>query len=411
MTRSGRWASQLLVFAVLATGSVASARGKSKEDVSPPAPEKPPLTLSLSLKEAGPDEPWELSVKNASSEPIALLSDARLVWFEVAQPGGKKPHVCRISERDLPADSSAGQKKELKPGESATRTLDPRFYCFNPGNQDVLVPTAQVTPHYGFPSKTKARWSRGKRVEEKLPDTAPFVARPASNDSTLGPAKNVEGDPVVLDARYAVWSTEPEEPKDEPVLQVVRGSDAETERSVTATIRLKNPTEHKLRLYFRRALLSFKVLSLKGAAECPADPDSRNPDRGAFTSVPSGGSITVTSRVVEMCPRGTFAESGLYLVSAELAAPNDGGDFGFDAFTGTLKSSRPAPVRVRRTLHLEYNRPTTRGPSGAPVPGMPPGTPPPPGMPPGMPIQPFPAAPAPPPPADSPPPPPPPPGQ
>ncbi len=316
-------------------------------------------------------------MQNSSQVPVRLVHDPRLLWFEVERPGKGKPKTCKLPATDAPRNGP-NARRVLQPGEFALQAVDPRFYCFAPGKQDVLVPTAQVTPHYGFENKA-TRKKKAKKASEANPAAGPppHVAQPLDDASPVGPLKNVQGDPLILDARYAEWSEEPEPPKNEPSLEIVRGSDAETERSVTATVRLRNTTGERMKIYFRRDALTFKVLAMQGQVECTTDDGSKNPDRGAFLGLAPGGSTSVTTRLVELCPRGTFSESGLYQIHARLRATSDGSDFGFEAYTGTLETRKPATVRIRKTLHLipVALRPSAAAP-GAPAPGNP-GPPPP----------------------------------
>jgi hypothetical protein len=363
-----------------------------------PAPAKPPIDLRVSITESGPDEKWVLKVQNTSGAPARVGDDMRFLWFEVTKAGQAKPKVCKLPADMVPAAVPSHHERELAAGDTIVHQFDPRFYCFSAAKQEILVPSAQVTPHYGFPPKTKARWVKGKRVEEKL-DEAPYIAAPVDAQG-LGPRKELIGDPVVLDPRYAAWagtpgedpSTDEDEP-DQPELAMLRGSDAKTEMNVTAVVRVRNPTHQKLVIFLRRELITFQVLTPQGQVSCDAEPDERNPDRRAFRSVPPGGSVKLTSRLVELCERGTFAEPALYLVKAEFRAPSDGGEYGLDAFTGTLKTPVPATVRVRKPIEIVRNVPARA--AGAP------NAPPPPGAPPQMaiPPAPVPPPPAPPPPA------------
>jgi hypothetical protein len=151
-----------------------------------------------------------------------------------------------------------------------------------------------------------------------------------------------------------------------PVLEMVRGSDASNERSTTASVRLRNPTGAPVTVYVRRSLLSFDVLGPQGRVRCGAGGESRNPVRRAFTRLPPGRSTTLVTRLVEVCPRGTFAKQGLYWVGAELGANVDGADVGLHAFTGTLRSARPVSVRVRHTIRLFPSVPGNRTPRETP---------------------------------------------
>jgi len=149
-----------------------------KKEKAPEAPALPPVSLRLELSESGPDEQWRLKIENTSSGRVRVTDELRLLWLEVAVPGEAKPKVCKLPAELLPAGPTENTTEELGPGESLVHRLDPRFYCFSPDKQETLVPAAQVTPHYGWPSKTKRVYRKGHVEEEKLPDVAPFVAEP-----------------------------------------------------------------------------------------------------------------------------------------------------------------------------------------------------------------------------------------
>jgi len=362
--------------ALLLASAAATARSSPPPPVAPPLPA---VEVRLSVSESGPDEQWQLKLENVSDTKVRVADEPRLLWFEVVLPG-QKPRTCRLPDDLFPKTTSEKSTKELTPGESLVRRIDPRFYCFSATHQETLVPGAQVTPHFGWPSKAKPKWHKG-HVEEKLSGEPPFAVEPVGSES-LGPAKNLVGDPVVLDSRYAVWSTGPAESEtkadeegEEPAVEIVRGSDARDEMAVTATVRVKNPGRSRVTVFVRRELLTFQVMTPKGSMTCASEPDKRNPDRRAFTTLSPHGSMTLVSRLVEFCPRGTFATPGLYLVRAQLDADVDGSDYGLDAFTGTLQTEKPVTVRVRRAIQIVPNRRLLQGGApGAPsvaVQGMP----------------------------------------
>ena len=92
-----------------------------------------------------------------------------------------------------------------------------------------------------------------------------------------------------------------------------------------------------------------------GTVTCDAEPDQRLPERQAFERIKSGGALSVTSRLVELCPSGTLARPGLYLVHARFDANQRGDDFNLDAFVGRVVSLSPAAVRIR-TGELPFQR-------------------------------------------------------
>ncbi|HEX7670051.1 MAG TPA: hypothetical protein VF395_10730, partial [Polyangiaceae bacterium] len=214
MGQGARYLANVAFSAALVSASAtakSATPASTKASASVNVPDRPPVALKVALTDSGPDDEWELTVQNASSVPIRLFDDPRLLTLEVMTPG-KKPITCKLPDELFPKAPTDAATKTLKPGDSVHHKLDPRFYCFSPGAQQVLLPSAQVTPHYGFPTQTRKRWKAGKQIEEKLPETEPFVAEPLDSDaasSDLGPAKNGTGDPIVLDARYAAWSDRP----------------------------------------------------------------------------------------------------------------------------------------------------------------------------------------------------------
>jgi hypothetical protein len=334
------------------------------------AADAPSVQVKLSVTEAGPGQPWQLKLENTSSAPVRVVDDARLLWFDVTIPG-QKPKTCRLPDDVFPKSADA-PPNELVPGGTITHDIDPRFYCFSPGRQEILVPSAQITPHYGWANAPKHGWSKHAADPATKP---PFVAEPGRT-STATPVKDLVADTLVLDTRYAPWSADlasdtADPDDDDPAIEMVRGSDASTEPSVTATVRVRNPTASRVTVFVRRELLTFEVMSPSGTVNCVSEPDQRNPDRRAFTTLGPHGSMTIVSRLVELCARGTFSKAGLYVVHARLDAEADGSDFGLDAFVGSLHTLRPTTVRVRHTIHLTPNRTMAAGASGGGGAGQP----------------------------------------
>src|SRR5689334_13012192 len=87
-------------------------------------PEKPPVPLRLKVTEAGPEERWHVSVQNVSSVPVRLFADPRVLWFEVSQPGDKKPKVCKLPDDLFPKEPLLKGVKELRPGDSWEEGID-----------------------------------------------------------------------------------------------------------------------------------------------------------------------------------------------------------------------------------------------------------------------------------------------
>jgi len=342
--------------------------------------------LRFEIVEVGPSKHWALALINRGSDPMTVAFDPRLLTLEVAPPPDPKakkpakPRICRLPDELRPTRADAAYTTALAPGHGLVEEFDPRLYCLPQGGVSPLVAGSQISATIGWPVKTKTVWQRGKRVEEVLPQTPPFVARvePAAQAKDAGAEPSDQTDAAAGDAGGEIVMTDSADqqqghPHDEGIkelhstpfalgndyapppkpvvpglaLEVTQGSDALSEAQATVTVRLSNHGSTQADVYFRRELLTFGVSSVDGSELCEPGPDDRAPDRQAFTHLAPGGSISVTSRLAEMCPKDTFARPGLYLVQSGFDGEVSGAEFGFDGFVGHLSSDRAATVRVR----------------------------------------------------------------
>jgi hypothetical protein len=347
--------SAVLLSLGLTTARSAVADGKAE----PEETAAPPVTgLDLRVREHGPGRPWTMELANRGEDGAWVAADPRLLWFDVQVPGKKKKTTCKLPSELFPKHADARTLLLLDPGEGVEQRFDPRLFCFDAGGQWQLVPGALVTPHFGWPEKKKTVWKHGKRVEETPKQSPPFVAKPATEDGggksdESNGLKQLDAEPFALRSDYAEWSrtkvdADKKPPDDTPLeMTTVQGSDAEAERNATVRITLKNRSKHSVTVYFRRELVSYEVMRPDGLATCDPQPDLRAPDRQGFTHIGAGHSITVVSRLVEMCPTGTFGQPGLYLVHARFDANEAGDEWDMDAFVGRVLSHGPATVRIR----------------------------------------------------------------
>jgi hypothetical protein len=360
--------------------------------------------LTIRVRESGPTLPWLLRIVNEGDTPVDLVADTRLLWFEVKLPGQKKATTCKLPDALGPGAPEKRLKVTLEPGEGVQDLFDPRLYCFASGDQKLLVPDAEITPHFGWAAAPpKKVWKGGKRVEEPTLQQPPFVAegRPeplpdsaeaVDETAAAKPTKTVKrnaqlekkkaelakkkaelearakvsdkeliGAPFALRSEYAAWSrrtnpnppadpadpAKPSEPKPPLALSLVQGSDVRAEHNATVQLTLQNQSSESTHVYFRRELVTFEVTGPKGVTLCNATPDTRAPSREAFVKLTSGAKRAYVSRLAELCPRGTFATPGLYLVYARFDATAAGRDVGLNAFTGPVVSEIPAAVRIR----------------------------------------------------------------
>lgn len=334
--------------------------------------------LSFRVIQQGPQQPWIMGVVNKSDGHAWLIADPRLIAFDVSVPGKKKSVTCTLPDSLRPARAQRRYGVWLAPGQGVVKAFDPRLYCFASSGQQVLVPGAIVSARFGWPEKVKTIWKGGKQQRVVVEQSEPFVARipnqeappttsqDPENEADLVDAegeparriKELKAQPLALDSRYKEWSRvglKSERRKRSPILiDMKQGSDAHSQLSATVAITLKNRAKRTHYVYFRRELLSFEVMGPGGLVSCDPQPDTRAPDRQAFLRLSPGRSMTITSRLVELCPKGTFSRPGFYLVHARFDADDSGEEFGLDAYVGRVASETPANVRIRTgELELE----------------------------------------------------------
>jgi hypothetical protein len=321
----------------------------------------PATGLVLQVHESGPDLPWKLKVFNAGSRQVRVVADPRLLWFSVQAPGKKKKLECKLPRELFPTEPERRLVVRLEPGEGLADRFDPRLYCFAADGQQSLVPGAFIEPHFGWPTAPdRVVWRHGQREHEPVKQKPPFVAmvsgeradEPQPDES--GHSKELLAEPFALRSEYATWSrrglTEetPGAQADGPLaFELAQGSDAQSERTATVQLRLKNRSKHKIQVFFRRELITFEVTGTDGTTSCNPAPDDRAPDAQEFLSLSAGQAMTFTCQLAELCPRGTFGRPGLYLVHARFDATDNGDEAGLHAYTGTVASPEPGAVRIR----------------------------------------------------------------
>jgi hypothetical protein len=366
--------------------------------------------LVLEVRERGPNQPWLVYLVNRGDAAAELVADTRLLWFEVKTPAKPrpelaakhsrgatkpapektpkptKPALCRLPEALSSSVPEPRLVVHLEPGEGVADQFDPRLYCFAEGDQKLLVPGAEIIPHFGWAeAPPRKRWVRGKSVEEPVLQKPPFVARLSaetanasssrvagasaspkavarmSSAGVTGADKQIEGEAFTLKTEYAEWTRQaPNGNSSESsdagggaataprlALRLAQGSDAKAEHDATVKLSLSNQSPLPIDVYFRREMVSFEVAGPMGVMQCHGRLDDRTPERSAFLHLSSKASHNYDSRLAELCPRGTFALPGLYLVYARFDATVSGQERGLDAFVGSVYSRNPATVRIR----------------------------------------------------------------
>ncbi len=328
------------------------------------APENP-LGVSMIVHHSGAELPWTVLIANTSNRDVELVADVRLLELEIQKPAPEaserstkappapKPEKCQLPDSERPKSADEELTLALAPGTMAVYRFDPRLIC----DEDVLVPGAVVTPSFGWELKTKTVWKGGKKEEVVLPQEAPFVARlpgksPEPSTDAPEPLKRLTGPAFTLDDSYAPPPVLDDAPKDSegpPPLQlsVKPLGSAKDMRNETVTVDIKNPASVGRYLFIRRELITYEIVGPAGASSCISYPDQRAPARASFEYLSPGRVLTLTSRLPEMCPPGTFDISGIYRVHARLDATERGDDYDLDAFVGVITSKKPGIFRMR----------------------------------------------------------------
>lgn len=320
------------------------------------ASEPPPSTLGLGfgVSQRGADLPWLVVLANPSDAPVRVAGDMRLLRLEIRPPGDPEAaksqkkdelHVCELPDADRPKQVEEELSVDLAPGLLLAQQFDPRFYC----DPDWLVPGAVVTPKFGWPLKTRVVWRQGKRVEEPVEQTDPFLAKPMEAADAPEPLKELTGEPFTLDQSYAPPPPPVADPDAPPplMLEVQSPGTVRDPSTATLTILIKNPAPQGRHLFFRRELVTYEVIGPHATSTCSVYPDDRAPQRQAFDFIRAGGTMRVASRLAEMCSPAVFGPPGLYRIHARLDATESGEDYGIEAFVGVVTTREPALLRIR----------------------------------------------------------------
>lgn len=364
----------------------------SESHEAPSAPAESSASLEFVVVQQGPTQPWVLGIVNRGDDNARLIADPRLLSFEVSVPGKKKPVTCELPEPLRPTRAHARYSVWLEPGQGVVKVFDPRLYCFASSGQQVLVPGAIVTPKFGWPEKVKTVWKGGKKHEVPVEQSEPFIAHlhpseaepesesesestpsapgakatPESDEAPETPGiKGLRAPAIALNSEYQAWSAaalpRPAKTESPIVIDMQQGSDAASDLHATVEVTLKNKSRQTQYVYFRRELLNLEVMGPGGAASCDPEPDTRAPDRHAFLQLAPGARMSIPSRLVELCPKETFARPGFYLVHARFETTETGEEFGLEAYVGRVATEHPANVRIRSgelsPFELEAMRP------------------------------------------------------
>ena len=315
---------------------------------SPTAAAIPPASMTLDVVATSEGGPWKLIVTNTGEEPLRFAADARLLRLEITPPaetGAKKPPkpiLCELPSPLRPDDVAHDRAVVLRPGARWEEAFDPVLYCF--GDEDkALVPGATVVAKLGFAPPSKAKTL-----------SAPFLAEPLQLDATVSPVKEIASEPFVLAAPEEAPASAPTEPPAEadpkaPKIAVATPShiDAANDAGVVVSATARNAGKRPMLVRLRSDQLFFDVEGPTGLFRCGPEDAARAVPRDFFTTLAPEATRSFSVRLLEVCPRGTFARPGLYRIRAGIAVHDGKADPRWGVYEGVAVAEEPTLVRVR----------------------------------------------------------------
>ncbi len=335
------------------------------------------MGLVMAISERTSDLPWVLAIENRSPHPITLAALPELLTAKIIPPmpepasegeppsgtssGGtvNEPEPILCGEGGVPKSLDDDDKVELAPGQLLFHEFDPRDLC---EEEDVLEEGATVEMTYGFPTQTKKLWRAGKLTTVEAEQTAPFVAeRKTVEGEKIVPLKHLRADPIRLDQTYPLSevsalpidddeldASEDSKPAPPPPLKLTISPLGTTSRPEDGVVQvqLSNTSGKSMKLFVRRELFTYEVSGPNGEATCQMHPADRSPDPAAFSSLAPGQTYSLSTRLAEACPAGTWDSPGTYSVSAYFRTTADGSEHGISAFMGSAATQSPARLVV-----------------------------------------------------------------
>lgn len=305
----------------------------------PPAPTLPSPDVRLTIDTPSLFGPWVLHVTNASSVPVRIAADARLLSLEVTPRGERAPLRCALPA-DMRPNDNLDRSLVLPPGRSYSEPFEPRIYCFGERASRALAPQAVMVARLGWTAGSR---DGAREAVSAIDGVEPAVANLAS----------IAAPPIALpdDVTPPLAPPDASPQADRPMLRVT-GSvdvDAETSGNISITVTVHNDGSRPVRLRFRPETLGFDLTTSSGAEACAWPQLVGAPMRELFSTLPPHGSETQSVLLADYCNARTFEHPGLVLVRPQLDARHAGGDdLGIEAFTGRVYATEPTVVRLHQ---------------------------------------------------------------
>lgn len=270
----------------------------------------------------------------ATSGPVEVLADRRLLRFEIRAPGSRRAVRCRHPAAPRRADEDRVRTVGGSELPVWREWIDLRMYCWGRALR-ALDAGGTVAVSFGFDGRraTPSKW----------------VARPAVAGDTRAAAAartatvRIDGAPLAIEPAPPAAAVEPEP----AILVSMASADAAGQRT---SFRVTLRTSHRsARIYLRWDLLRFVVRGPLGEVTCAPERVEVVPIVDFYRTLRGRRGIASSVDSALACPEGTFDLEGIYEVTPAVDLIYDGARYDLEALTGTF-TGPPVPVRIRRSL-------------------------------------------------------------
>jgi len=299
------------------------------------------------------EEPEVLAAGATIKPRYGFPLETKKVWKKGKLVEEVLPAKAPIAFELMPVGAATGPSPEKGPGDAApSPATAPAAGANAAGAAEATPPPEQRLKHVDA-----GAFVLGETYPLELIAPLGRITPPASGAplAAATPGATPPAQPGAEAAEAAAGETAPAEPTappppPPPLTLTIRPMGATSNPGgSTVTVTAKNTSGRSMRLFLRRELITYQVTGPSGPTTCRMNPGARAPSPAAYSSLAAGGALSLTTRLAEACPKGTFDIPGSYTVFARIDAQNDGREHGFIAFTGTAITQQPAALTVRGT--------------------------------------------------------------
>lgn len=306
---------------LLSLGAAASARADDA------ALDDAQVTMTLTPWGAydGVERPFRFIVEMRArgGEPLEIVTDRRLLRFEVRPTEGRRRYRCR--HPSAPSRVSEGRTRAA--GDEPWREwIDLRMYCTGRA-LTALQEGATVEASYGWPRANRRRWVARRadapvRAWTAKVDAAPFTFAPIPAEPTRRVGEEGES----------------------PIEISLSRTSARTAGGLvfSTAIRARAGSE---RVHDRVDAWGFRVRGPLGDVVCEVAMSGGSPRPDFFTRVTPRQASRQRLEADFFCPDHTFTLAGVYEITPVVRLPHSGEEWGLEAVTGRFVGPS-VPIRI-----------------------------------------------------------------